>query len=797
VVASLIGTDMLRIGDPKFLRGQGRYIDDISPSGCLHVAFVRAPVAHGYVRAIDLTQAKRAPGFVAAFSYADLGPLRQRLPLTIPNPGLSHPRTQFPLVSEKVRFAGEPVVMIVAESREQAEDIADVTSVDFDDLTPLIDPLVALDHELLIHDGVVGNRAAVIRQTTGDCDGAFTRAEHTLSQRIVVERSAGMPLETRGVVALYDDRDEHLLVYDSTQSPSTIKAGLCALLRLPEHLVTVVAPHVGGGFGTKLPVFYPEEVLIPFAVQQLGKPVKWIEDRREHFVGSNHERRQVHDVEIAFNSDGRILGLRDSFVHDSGAYCPYGVIVPLVTVARMRGPYDITNYEATIEVVYTNTQPVSPYRGAGGPQGTFVMERAVDLVARRLGIDRKTVRSRNLIGKDAFPYHLDVIDGNGSEVVYDSGDYQVGLDLACERIGYGSFETEREEAAADGRLRGIGIACYVEGTGYGPYEGVRVHVETSGKIHLSTGITDQGQSHSTVFAQIAAEVLGVSTDDVVYTSGDTRAFRWATGTFASRSAVVVGMAVARASETVRTRALEIAGNALEVAPEDLYIENGVVRVRGTPDAQISLKQIAVLANPLRYAFSEDALAATQFLRAGRELAPGAATSPGLEATAFYAPERATYANGVHAAVVEVDPELGRVHILRYVALHDCGRMINPAVVEGQIHGGIAQGIGGALYERMHHDLVTGQLLNANFMDFLMPYATEIPELSIVNTETPSPLNDLGIKGAGEAGAIASPAAIISAISDAIGKELMVAPVNFELILAAITGDSGAESVEVV
>jgi CO/xanthine dehydrogenase Mo-binding subunit len=384
---------------------------------------------------------------------------------------------------------------------------------------------------------------------------------------------------------------------------------------------------------------------------------------------------------------------------------------------------------------------------------------------------------------------MGVIDGNGQEVIYDSGDYEAGLDLACQEVGYDAFETERHEAAAAGRLLGIGIACYVEGTGYGPYEGVRVHVETGGKVHISTGATDQGQSHSTVFAQIASQILGVSMDDIVYSSGDTSEFRWATGTFGSRTAVVVGNAVAEAAQTVRERILEIAGNALEAAPEDLYLEEGAVRVVGSPEMQIPLRQIAVLANPLRYAFSEDALAATQFVRKGRDLAPGATTSPGLEATAFFAPERASYANGVHAAVVEVDPELGRVRVLRYVAMHDCGKMINPAVVNGQVHGGVAQGIGGALYERMHHDLETGQLLNANFMDFLMPYATEVPEILVVHTETPTPLNPLGVKGAGEAGAIAPPAAIISAISDAIGTELLTAPLTFETILSAVENDS--------
>ncbi|MCP5025895.1 MAG: molybdopterin-dependent oxidoreductase, partial [Actinomycetia bacterium] len=452
------------------------------------------------------------------------------------------------------------------------------------------------------------------------------------------------------------------------------------------------------------------------------------------------------------------------FIHDNGAYTPYGIIAPLITATQLPGPYKLPNYRVDFRSVYTNTVQVTPYRGAARPQAVFAMERTIDRIASHLGLDRTVVRYRNFIQPDEFPYDLQMIFQDGRPAIYDSGDYPQLLDKALDLIDWAGFEERRAEAATAGRRRGIGVACYVEGTGLGPYEGAHVRVETGGKVQVSTGLASSGQGHLTSFAQIAADELGVPFDDVEVVTGDTRRFQYAVGTFASRAAVVSGNAVADAARKVKDKALRIAAEALEANPDDLQIVDGVVEVKGTPSVSIPLTQVAVLANPLRYSFSEAARAATQFAGTADlnepPVKPG--EDPGLEATGWYSPIRATFASGAHAVELEVDPLTSEVDIIRYCVVHDCGRLINPMIVEGQVHGGVAQGVAGALYERMAYD-EDGNLQNASFMDFLMPYCTEIPTIEIDHLETPSPLNSLGIKGAGEAGVIPVSAVIASAI----------------------------------
>jgi CO/xanthine dehydrogenase Mo-binding subunit len=772
-----IGSPVARVEDDRLVRGAGRYVDDITPVGALHAAFVRAPYAHARIVDVDVSGVLAVDGVVAVYLAEDLGDLNRPLPLTIPNPGLTQPRTQLPLAESVVNFVGEPVAMVIAEDRYLAEDAATSIEVTYEQLPVAATLEAAAAGAGPVHADVPDNVAARLLQLVGDPEQELERSPHRLSLSLKVERSAATPLEGRGVVATVDPTRGHLTVYCSTQSPSTIKAGLSVLLGMPEFALDVIAPDIGGGFGVKLPVFYPEEVLVPFAARQLGRPVKWTEDRREHFVGSNHERAQIHEVEVGFDDDGRIRALVDRFTHDSGAYCPYGVIVPLVTTARLLGPYRVPAYRSEATVLYTNALPVSPYRGAGMPQGAFVMERTIDAIARELELDRAEVRSINFIDPDEFPYNQQVIDEDGTEMIYDSGQYEKGLQLAMERIGYEDFAAEQQAAREQGRLIGLGIGCYVEGTGSGPYEGVRVHVEPTGKISVATGTSAQGQGHETFVAQIVADRLGVDYRDVVVTTGDTSRFKWATGTFASRVGVVVGGAAAKAGEAVRAKALEVAAHALEADPQDLEIVDGVIGVRGVKDQTITLRQVAILANPLRYAFSAEAIAATQFVSDSSTPPPPMGESPGLEASRFNVPPHATFASGAHAAIVEVDPETGVVSILRYVAIHDCGKMVNPAIVEGQVRGGVAQGIGGALYERMEYDPGSGQLLNASFMDFLMPYASEIPYIEVDHVETPSPLNELGMKGAGEAGALLPPAVIASAVEDAVGAPVVRVPLT--------------------
>jgi carbon-monoxide dehydrogenase large subunit len=506
--------------------------------------------------------------------------------------------------------------------------------------------------------------------------------------------------------------------------------------------------------------------------------VRFTEDRREHFISAAHERGQVQHVDVGFDDEGRLHGLAVEFWHDHGAYTPYGLIVPIITSTQLLGPYKPGAYSVVFESLYTNTVIVTPYRGAGRPQGVFAMERTMDAIAAYLGKDRTCVREVNLIQPDEFPYDHGLTFQDGRPLVYDSGDYPAGLAKLKALVGWDEFEAFREAARAEGRRVGIGLALYVEGTGVGPYEGAHVHVETSGKVKVAIGLTSQGQGHRTAFAQIVADELGVPFEDVEVTSGDTRRMPYAVGTFASRAAVMSGSAVALAARAVRAKAVRVAAEALEANEDDLEIVDGHVRVKGAPGASLALGTVAVLSNPLRYAFDEASKAATQFTVGdpGKPPVPED-DEPGLEARDFYSPERSTFASGMHAVVVETDPDTAEIRILRYAVVHDCGTLVNPMIVEGQVHGGVAQGVGGALYERMAYD-ESGQLLNASFMDFLMPYATEVPErIDIDHLETPSPLNPLGIKGAGEAGVIPSAAVFASAIEDAEGMPIRAMPIS--------------------
>jgi carbon-monoxide dehydrogenase large subunit len=519
-------------------------------------------------------------------------------------------------------------------------------------------------------------------------------------------------------------------------------------------------------------------VLVPWSARLLGQAVKFVEDRREHFISSAHERQQLHHVRVGFDDDGVIDALDVRFWHDHGAYIPYGLIVPIISSTQLLGPYRTPNYRVEFDSLYTNTLIVTPYRGAGRPQGVFVMERVMDAISADRGLDRAVVRERNFIQPQEMPYDHGLIFQDGRPLIYDSGDYPALLDKLKVLVGWDDFTAVRDAARAEGRRVGIGMACYVEGTGVGPYEGAHVVVETSGKVKVATGLTSQGQGHQTVFAQIVADELGVPIADVEVVTGDTRRMGYAVGTFASRAAVMSGSAIALAARAARAKALRIAADALEANTEDLEIVDGIVRVAGSPGAEISLATVAVLSNPLRYAFDDAARAATQFAVSDTGKPPVAeGEEPGIEGREFFSPMQSTFASGMHAVVVETDPDTAEIKILRYCVVHDCGNLINPRIVEGQIHGGVAQGVGGALYERMAYD-DAGQLQNASFMDFLMPYVTEVPaRIDIDHLETPSPLNPLGIKGAGEAGVIPSAAVFASAISDAEGFAITAMPIS--------------------
>ena len=774
----LFGQRVQRVEDPRLLTGQGRYLDDLG-ADALAVAFVRSPHAHARVVDIDVSAAIGVEGLVAIYTYDDLDDrTAEPLPLLIPHPTLTHGRTPYPLAKDEVNHVGEAVVMVVAADRYVAEDVAGMVQVVYEPLPAVVGVQASRAAGVLVHDDVPGNVAATMVQEVGDAAGEIARSKHQTTLKLSIERSASMPMEGKGVLARWDADDASLLVHTSTQSSTSVRQAIAAKLSLPVDRVEVVTPDVGGGFGVKIVHPWPEEILVPWAAIRLNSPVKWVEDRREHFVSSAHERAQLHEVEVGYDDDGRLTGLSVRFWHDNGAYTPYGLIVPIITSTQLLGPYKPRAYRVEFHSVYTNTVIVTPYRGAGRPQGCFVMERVMDAIAADLGLDRAEVRERNFIQPDEMPYDHGLVFQDGRPLVYDSGDFPATLATLKALVGWDDFAAYREQARAEGRRVGIGLACYVEGTGVGPYEGGHVRVETDGTVVVSTGLTTQGQGHQTMLAQLVGDELGVPIERIRVTTGDTRRFKYAVGTFASRTAVMSGSAVALTARKVRAKALRIAADALEASVDDLEVVDGQVQVKGSPGSSIDLGTVAVLSNPLRYAFDGAAAAATQFAAGADPSRPPVSEGdePGLEDTAYYSPPRSTFANGMHAVVVETDPDTAEIAILRYCVVHDCGTVINPMIVEGQVHGGVAQGVGGALYERMVYD-ASGQLLNASFMDFLMPYASEVPTVEIDHLQTPSPLNPLGVKGAGEAGVIPGSAAIAAAIEDAEGIPITAMPIS--------------------
>jgi carbon-monoxide dehydrogenase large subunit len=773
-MSQAFGARVPRNEDARLLTGRAQFVDDVRLEGMLHVAFRRSEYAHARLLGVDTSSARARSGVVAVYTAADLGDYWRPGPLLVPPPPVANlvfnQATQVPLARDKVRHVGEPIAMVVATSRYVAEDAAEEILVDAEPLEAVVDIERALQPGTpLVHDAIGSNVAAHVIQRKGDYARARAGAALVVTRRLLYDRGASAPIETRGIVAAWDRSAEQLTVWDTTQAPIPIRNGLAGLLGLLESQVRVIAPFIGGGFGPKIMMFYPEEVLLPWAAMRLGRPLKWIEDRLESFTGTTQERGQVHEAELAVDGEGRILGVKDRFIHDTGAYDPYGLTIPINTQCTLLGPYRVPSYESEFTVAFTNKTLVTPVRGAGRQHGVFVMERLLDLAARQLGIDRVEIRRRNYLSPGDFPHDHQILFQDSAPLVYDSGDYAPALARAAELIGYDRFVREEQpRLRADGRRVGIGIVSYVEGTGIGPYEGARVTIEPTGKVRVATGVGTQGQGHFTAFAQVVAEVLQVRVADVQVITGDTSAFHWGTGTFASRGAVVAGSACHAAATLVRDKALALAGEHFRMDPRCLELADGMARVVGDPARAIPLGELARRANPLRGA-----------------VRPG--TEPGLEATAYFGPDRGSTASGVHAMQVEVDRETAMVKILRYVVVHDCGRVINPLLVEGQIQGGVAHGIGNAFFEQLRYD-ETGQLLNASFMDYLLPTAVEVPAVEMSHAETPSPLNPLGVKGVGEAGCIPTGAAFAQAVEDALGEpglEILEIPLSpqrlFELL----------------
>ncbi|HTG31612.1 MAG TPA: xanthine dehydrogenase family protein molybdopterin-binding subunit [Thermoanaerobaculia bacterium] len=761
-----IGARIKRNEDPRLLTGRALFIDDLELPGMVHVAFLRSPHAHARLRGVDVSKARGREGVIAVYTAEDLGDYWQHGPLLVPPPPVEgmvfNQRTQVPLVKDKVRHLGEPIAIVVAVSRYVAEDALADIAVDYEPLPAAVDLEKALAPGApLVHEDVGSNLAAYVPQKKGDYAAAKAKADVVIRRRFHYDRGAAAAIENRGVVAQWDARAQKLTIWDTTQAPIPVRNGLAAMLGLSEHQVRLVTPFIGGGFGPKIMMFYPEEVLIPWIALQLDLPVKWIEDRAENFVATTQERGQIHDAEIALTRDGIILGIADSFLHDTGAYDPYGLTVPLNSQCTVVGPYRVPAYQSEFRAVFTNKTIVTPYRGAGRQHGVFVIERLMDLAARELGIDGIELRRRNFLKPDEFPHDHVIIYQDFAPLYYDSGDYEPVLDKTLRMIGWESFlKEEQPRLRAEGRHVGIGVVSYVEGTGIGPFEGARVQVQTNGKVTVVTGIGTQGQGHFTVLAQVAAQQLGVEIHDVHVVTGDSDQFHWGTGTFASRGAVVAGNATHEAAKSVREKAILLAAERLGVAAERIELAGGTARVLDDPEKSIPLGELARIANPMRGAVK-----------------PG--TEPGLEATRYFGPYRGATASGCHACILEVDAETMQIEILKYVVVHDCGVVINPLLVDGQVHGGVAQGIGNAFYEQLVFD-DTGQLLNASFMDFLLPTALDVPRVEVGHEETTSPLNPLGTKGAGEAGAIPVGALFAQTVENALaipGLEILEIPLK--------------------
>ncbi len=760
------GERIKRNEDPRLLTGQGLFVDDVNLPNMLHVAFVRSPYAHAKINSIDVSQALEREGVVAVYTANDLGDYWKPGPLLVSPPPVEgivfNEKTQVPLAKDKVKFAGEPIVMVLAESRYIAEDALADIQIDYEPLDAVVDLEKALQPDsTVIHEEIGSNVAAHVVQRKGDYESAKKEAALVIKRRFLYEHGCAAAMENRGIVAQWDSRAGRLTVWDTTQAPVVIRNGLAGMLGLSERNVRVIAPFIGGGFGPKIMMFYQEEVLVPWAAMKLNRPVKWIEDRAENFVATTHERGQIHDAEIALDKDGHILGVHDIFLHDTGAYAPYGLTCALNSQANVLGLYDIRHYYSEFTAVFTNKTIVTPYRGAGRQHGTFVIERMLDLAAKELKIDRAEIRRRNFIQPNQFPYHNEIIYQDFAPLVYDSGNYEPLLNEALERMDYHNFiNVVQPKLRAEGRHVGIGIVAYVEGTGIGPYEGAKVQVMGSGRVSVVTGVGTQGQGHFTSFAQIVAEQLGVDVDQIDVVTGDTDQFYWGAGTFASRGAVVAGNAINEAAKVVRKKILKLASEHFNAPEDELELADGMVKVQDLPRMSISLGELAGKANPMRGAVK-----------------PG--TEPGLEATNYFGPERGATASGIHAMIVEVNPETLQIHIQKYLVVHDCGRVINPLILDGQIHGGVAQGIGNAFYERLAYD-ENGQLLNGTFMDYHLPTSLDVPRIDTGHGVTLSPLNPMGVKGAGEAGAIPVGPLFAQALEDALHDvdfEILEIPLN--------------------
>ena len=747
---TVVGRSVLRLEDGPLIRGDGRFVDDLKFAGMLEAAFVRSPHAHAGIRGIDATAARRMPGIHAVFTFADLAPLltAERLPLQFRTDQLPQDVAPFVLAKDEVVFVGEAIAIVVARSRAIAEDAAALVEIDYEPLPAISDCRAALRLGApLAHRRKASNLLIEFRQGYGDIAAAFARAPHTARVSLKQHRGGAHSMEGRGAVAVYDTNEDRLTLWSSTQLAHEVRAFLMRLLRLDENQIRVVAPDVGGGFGAKF-VLYPEEVAVTAACMRLRRPIKWVEDRREHFCAAVQERDQYWDLEVGFDGEGRVLGVRGELIHDQGAYTPQGLNLPYNASTGVPGPYIVPAYELRVKVVETNKVATMPVRGAGYPEAAFAMERVLDQIARQLKLDRSEVRRRNLVPAEKMPYVTPLKTRAGSAIAYDSGDFPRCLDMALNAIDYAGFAARRHSALEQGRYLGIGIGNGVKGTGRGPFESGIVRVGRSGRISVYTGAMPMGQGICTALAQICAEQFAVPTDSVTVVAGDTAVIPYGQGGFASRQTVTAGSSVHLAAVAVREKVLSVAAHLLETGVEDLELRDGRVDVVGAPGSGLSLREVA-----------EAVSGVPGYPMPGK-------FEPGLESMQSFLPNALTYGMGCHAVEVEVDVETGRVRILHYVVVNDSGKLINPMIVAGQLVGGTAHAIGNALYEWMGYD-DGAQPLTTTFADYLLPSSTEVPNIELHFLQSPSPLNPLGVKGVGESGCVPAAGAIVAAVEDAL------------------------------
>lgn len=753
-----LGRSVPRKEDRRLVTGGAAYLADLRIPGTVDMAILRSPLAHASIRSIDVSRARALDGVLAVVTGRDLvGSVAPFTKVAISSPPIVEQRSQMMLgpfetavvAVDKVVRAGEPIAVVVALDRYLAEDAVELIEFELDPLPVVVDPEAALEPDAaVLHPQMTSNLHASFRIDVGDVHAALESAPHVLRERFVFGRSVGSPIENRGVLSSFDSARGSITHWSTTQRSHWLRGYISSMLSVPESDVRVIAPEMGGSFGSGL---YPEDIIAAHLTMRLRRPVRWLEDRRENLLNARHARDQIHYVEVGFDDDGRILALKDHLIQDCGAHNPYGVTISYNTAVNLRGQFHIPAFLADVKCVLTNKTPNTPVRGAGRPEAVFVIDRIVDMIARKVGLDPTAVRFANLVPAEDMPYDSGMLYRDGVQMVYDSGDYPAQLRRALGVIDYDGWRKRQADRSPGEPRVGIGISAHLEGSGIGPFEGAMVRVDHTGRLVVHSGSNPHGQGHETTLAQVCADVFGVTPDDVSVSAGDTALIPYGGGTNASRSAVTAGSAVHVASGIVLEKVRDVAGAVLEISPDGLVVDGGVVHPRGAETHFMTLAEVAAAVTP------EGVLVRSGTFEAG------------LEAVEYFHPPTVTFASGTHVAVVAVDEETGGVRILDYAVVDDCGRAMNPTIVDGQQHGGVAHGIGQTLYEEAVYN-EDGQMVAGTLMDYLLPSPTEVPNMTVVHENHPTPLNPLGVKGIGEGGTTSAPGAIINAIADALGTD---------------------------